>query len=112
MSTYHPLDRLILFDTDAPYPGWVTSGKLLGRTQLVSDGHLLLHIAAHEKDAQAGCGRWLDARKVRPWTVELWASCETWIKRQAELHESFATLARGKTPTRQGKLHLSDQPNP
>jgi hypothetical protein len=106
MTTYHPLDHLILFDTDTPRPGWVTSGKLLHRIHIVQESNLLLHIAAHEKDAQAGQGYWLDTRKVRPWTAELWAACEAWIRRREQLQKDFPTLARGKTPVHQGQLKL------
>ena len=105
-NSFRPLDKLILFDTDTPRPGWITSGRLLQRTQLISDDHLLLHIAAHEEDARAGRGSWLDARKVRPWSAELWAACEAWIRRREELREDLATLARGKTPARQGQLPM------
>lgn len=101
-SNYHPFDKLILFDADAPRTGWVTANHRCAQL----DGHPMVHVATHAEDALAGCGRWLDARKVRPWTVELWTACEAWIRRREELQQDLITLAKGKTPARQGQLKL------
>lgn len=101
-SNYYPFDKLILFDADTPRPGWVTANHRCAQL----DGRPMVHVATHAEDAIAGCGRWLDARKVRPWTTELWAACEAWIRRREELQQDLITLASGRLALRQGELKL------
>ena len=97
-SNYQPLDKLILFDTDTPRVGWIVAPPWWA---CIMDGKIELRIASHEDDAIAGKGRYLDVRKVQPWSDELWSACEEWISQREVLQKAYSSLARGKPPTRQ-----------
>ncbi len=97
---YQPGQRVITFFTynfDKPTPrlAWCITG---GKCVHWSETHWSVSVTHQEDEKVLSFGECINASKVKPYTPELWAACQDWIQRRAQLAADLESLTRQRIP--------------
>ena len=92
MKPFTALEKLILFDSDAPYIAWVAQ---VTSVTFSRDDVQFVCVSRTETHAQAGEHREVRARHIQTYSDALWAKCQDWIERKRVLAEDFQKLHNG-----------------
>lgn len=95
--TYQAGQRVILFRTAGPVLAWVATDRFYPAVQTV-DGRLMVSVSTHEEEAASGRGMHVLAKRLHPYTDDLWAACEQWHERKSQLAADLAALEQGRIP--------------
>ena len=97
--TYAPLQRIIRFDRNRePQLAWVTSTAIHPDVTYLLDKVLHVRVVSHHEDALEGRAQGVASRHLQPHSETLWAACEEWHRRRAQLEADFEALRKGKIP--------------
>lgn len=92
---FEPLQPLISFVSDTPRLAWVARGYQFGHV-IYSDDRWQVAVSHDKREAEQNLFSWVSANKVKPFTPELWATCQEWIVRRQQVGIDYERLKRGK----------------
>lgn len=95
LKLFLPLDKVILFNGDAPRIGYVCNKRVV---ELQTDGIDYVFVTMHIDDAKEGKGGLIRKNKIAPYTDVLWRACERWMTRVKDTRKMFDALSDGTIP--------------